>query len=225
MNRILASGWTKAVLFLLCLLPVAHLGWGFWKVYRGEFVGAITANPIEYITHYTGDWALRFLLITLGITPLRTLVKRPQITRFRRMFGLFAFFYGVLHLATWVWLDKFFALGEMLADIVKRPYITVGMLGFLVMVPLAATSTAGWVRRLGWKRWQKLHRIVYLAPAAGAIHYWWLVKSDIRLPLMYALILAVLMAWRVFHWTRKSPPPAQDLRQSRGAQAEPAGKR
>jgi methionine sulfoxide reductase heme-binding subunit len=206
-NKILASKWTKVVLFLLSLFPIAYLSWGIWKLYRGEYIGSISANPIEYITHYTGDWTIRFLLITLAITPLRFIFNRPQFTRYRRMFGLFAFFYGVLHLMTWAWFDKDFVVPEMWADIAKRPYITVGMLGFVIMIPLAITSTAGWVRRLSFKRWQKLHRIVYIAPAAGVVHYWWLVKSDIRLPLMYGVILGVLMAFRVYIWTKAKPAP------------------
>jgi sulfoxide reductase heme-binding subunit YedZ len=199
MNRLLASKWTKRVLFALCLVPLAWLG---WRGYQGD----LTANPIEFITHYTGDWTIRFLLITLAVTPLRTLLNLPQLTRFRRMFGLFAFFYGVCHFSIWFVLDKFFSLPEMWADVIKRRYITVGMLGLLIMIPLAVTSTNGWVKRLGWLRWQKLHRIVYVAPAAGVVHYWWLVKSDIRLPAMYGAILTVLMLYRVFLWTRKKAP-------------------
>ena len=219
MNRILASRWTKAVLFLLCLVPAANIAGNLTRVYRGEFLGAASANPIEYITHGTGDWTIRFLLIALAITPLRYLLNRPQITRFRRMLGLFAFFYGLLHVMTWVWLDRFFdpagIWAGMWEDVSKRPYITVGMLGFLIMVPLAATSTNGMVRRLTWKRWQKLHRIVYLAPAAGVVHYWWLVKSDIREPLMYGAFLAVAVMFRLVLWTRlaKATPrrvPATD---------------
>jgi len=199
MNRLLASKWTKRVLFVLCLVPLGILG---WRGYQGD----LTANPIEFITHYTGDWTLRFLLITLTVTPLRTLLNLPQLTRFRSMFGLYAFFYGVCHFSIWFVLDKYFSLPEMWADVIKRRYITVGMLGLLIMVPLAVTSTAGWVKRLGWVRWQKLHRIVYVAPAAGVVHYWWLVKSDIRLPAMYGAILAVLMGYRVWLWTRKKAP-------------------
>src|SRR5262249_11677839 len=137
--------------------------------------------------------------------------NRPQLTRFRRMFGLFAFFYGCLHFLTWAWLDKFWAMGEMVSDVFKRPYITVGMLGFIIMVPLAITSTSGWVRRMGYARWQKLHKIVYIAPLAGVVHYWWLVKADITEPEIYAGILAALMAFRVYQWTRgtKRPVPAR----------------
>lgn len=200
MNKILASKWTKVFLFLLGLVPLGYLVW------RG-FHNDLTANPIEYITHFTGDWTIRFLMITLTVTPLRLLLNRPQLTRFRRMLGLYAFFYGMLHLTTWVWLDKNFDLGEMWTDVWKRRFITVGMLGLLTMVPLAITSMAWWVRKLGYARWQRLHRLVYFSAAAGVVHYYWLVKSDIRLPLMYGAILAVLLARRVPLWLEKKGKP------------------
>jgi methionine sulfoxide reductase heme-binding subunit len=189
MKKFWLSGWTRAVVFSLCLVPLANLVW------RG-YTQNLTINPIEFITHRTGDWTLRFLLITLAITPLRKILRQPQLVRFRRMLGLFAFFYGMLHLTTWVWLDKEFDVGEMWADVVKRRFITSGMTGLLLMVPLAVTSTAGWVRRLGFRRWQLLHRLIYLSALAGVIHYYWGVKSDIRLPLLYAGILLVLMLYR-----------------------------
>ena len=204
MNKVLASKWTKLFLFLLCLAPIGYLFWRGFQAYRTE--SQIAANPIEYITHFTGDWTLRFVLITLSVTPLRLLFNRPQLTRFRRMLGLYAFFYGTLHFTVWIWLDKNFDLNEMWTDVWKRRFITVGMLGLLAMVPLAITSTAGWVRRLGYARWQQLHRLVYLTGLAGVIHYWWLVKSDIRLPLMYATILVLLLARRVPLWLKKSKP-------------------
>jgi len=191
MNRILSSKRTKVVVFLLALTPFLALFW-FAFVDRD-----LTPNPIEYVTHYTGDWTLRFLLITLSITPLRMLFNRPAITRFRRMLGLYAFFYGCLHMLTWLWWDRQFEIRGMIEDVVMRVYITAGMTGFLAMLPLAITSTAGWVRRLGFKRWQRLHRLIYLSAGAGALHYFWLVKSDKRLPLMYAGILTVLLAIRV----------------------------
>jgi sulfoxide reductase heme-binding subunit YedZ len=158
--------------------------------------GELGANPIEYITRATGDWTMRFLLITLSITPLRRILAQPELIRFRRMLGLFTFFYGVLHLITWVWLDKFFDPREMWADVVKRRFITMGMLGFALMVPLALTSTKGWIRRLGGKNWQRLHRLIYISAAAGVIHYYWLVKSDIRMPVLYGTILGVLLVLR-----------------------------
>ena len=205
MNRILASKWTKVVLFVLCLTPFLKLAWGAFLIWRGN-LDLLPANPIEYVTHYTGDWILRFLLITLSITPLRLFFKRPQLTRFRRMLGLFAFFYAILHFSTWFAVDKAFSLTEMWADVLKRPYITVGMSALLGMAPLALTSTAGWVRRMGYKRWQKLHKLIYFCGLAGVIHYYWLVKSDVRLPLMYAAIWAGLMTVRVVTWMKSRRP-------------------
>ena len=189
MNKVLSSRWSKPFLFLVCLVPLLLLGWR----YKHDGLGA---NPIEYITHKTGDWTIRFLLITLSVTPFRKLLNQPKLARFRRMLGLFAFFYGCLHLMTWAWLDKFFDVQEMWKDVVKRRFITVGMTGFVLMIPLAITSTDGWVRRLGFVRWQRLHRLVYFSALAGVIHYYWLVKSDVRLPLLYAAILALLLGYR-----------------------------
>ena len=206
MNRILSSKWTKVVLFLLGLGPIGVLLWLAYQVASGQDSLALTANPIEYVTHFTGDWTLRFLLITLTITPLRMLLNRPALTRFRRMLGLYAFFYGCLHMLTWLWWDRQFEISGMIEDVLKRLYITVGMTGFLAMVPLAITSTAGWVRRMGYKRWQKLHRLVYVSAVAGVLHYLWLVKSDKRLPLLYGSILATLLAVRVVAWMRKRAP-------------------
>jgi len=210
MNRFLASKWTKVALFLLALVPLGVLLWFCWEAYTtGNPTDYVTANPIEYITHYTGDWTIRFVCFTLCITPLRMLANRPQITRFRRMLGLFAFFYGCVHLGVWLFLDpRENTITAIWEDIVKRRYITVGMLAFLCMLPLAITSTAGWVRRLTFKRWKQLHRLVYVAAIAGVIHYWWLVKSDIRLPAMYAAIVTVLLGYRVIAWRRKRKPAA-----------------
>lgn len=182
--------WFKPVVFLACLGPLARLG---WKAYNG----ALGANPIEVITHSTGDWTLSFLLVTLAITPLRKLTGQLWLIRFRRMFGLFAFFYVTLHFLTYIWLDKFFDLHEMLADVAKRRFITVGFTGFLLLIPLAVTSTKGWIRRLGGKRWQALHRLIYFAATAGVIHYYWLVKADKHKPLEYAFVLAVLLGYRI----------------------------
>jgi methionine sulfoxide reductase heme-binding subunit len=185
--------WIKVPVFLVCLVPLGLLAW------KG-FHGMLGANPIEVITHATGDWTMRFLLITLAITPLRKLLGVPSLIRFRRMLGLYAFFYGSLHFMTWLWLDKFFDWHEMLADVLKRRFITVGMLGLLLLVPLAATSTAGWIRRLGGKNWQRLHRLIYVTALCGVIHYIWLVKADLRKPLQYAAILGVLLLYRVGAW-------------------------
>ncbi len=190
MNRILASKWTKAGAFLVCSLPLATVGWRAWKQDLG-------ANPIEFITHATGDWALRFLLITLTVTPMRKVLGIPQLTLFRRMLGLFAFFYGCFHFLTYLWLDKFFDLAEILGDIGKRPFITIGFTSLILMVPLAVTSTAGWIKRLGPRRWQWLHRLIYISGLAAVIHYYWLVKSDIRLPALCGAILMLLLTARL----------------------------
>jgi sulfoxide reductase heme-binding subunit YedZ len=191
MHALLNSKWSKPVVFLFCLLPLAALG---WRALHGE----LTANPIEFITHATGDWTLRFLVITLCVTPFRKILHIPELIRFRRMLGLFAFFYACLHFTTYIWLDKFFDLSEMWKDIAKRRYITVGFSAFLLLIPLAVTSTAGWIRRLGGKRWQQLHRLIYLSASLGVIHYYWQVKSAVIRPLMYGAIVAVLLLWRVF---------------------------
>src|SRR5271170_2250254 len=150
--------WIKVVVFAACLAPVALLVW------RG-FHNDLSANPVNYVEHATGDWTLRFLIITLAITPLRKILRLPQLIRFRRMLGLFAFFYVCLHFTTWIWLDKQFVWSEMWKDVEKRRFITVGFTGFVLLIPLAITSTAGWIRRLGGKRWQMLHRLIYVTAA------------------------------------------------------------
>jgi sulfoxide reductase heme-binding subunit YedZ len=199
-GQILASRWTKVVLFAACLVPFVLLLVPFLKLLTTGNAPELGANPVEYITHHTGDWTIRFLLITLCVTPLRKILNQPRLTRYRRMLGLFAFFYVCLHFMTWFILDKSFSLSDMWADVVKRRFITVGMLGFALLLPLAITSTAGWVRRMGFAKWQRLHRLIYFAALAGVIHYMWLVKSDERLPLMYGAILTVLMLYRFFIW-------------------------
>jgi methionine sulfoxide reductase heme-binding subunit len=209
-EAILASKWTKVVVFPLCLVPLALLVW------RG-FHNDLTLNPTQYIEHTTGDWVLRFLVITLAITPLRKLLHLSQLIRFRRMMGLFAFFYVCLHFTTWLWLDRFFDWSGILDDIAKRPYITVGFTAFLLLIPLAVTSTAGWIRRLGGKRWQKLHRLIYVAAVLGVIHFWWLVKSDIHKPMEYALMVGVLLCWRIVSWLlkrRQTSAPRKSVSQS-----------
>jgi len=185
----------KPVVFSLCLLPLALL------VYDG-FTGGLGVNPIEAVTHRTGDWTLRLLLATLALTPLRRLSGWAWPLRLRRMVGLFAFFYACLHLLTYLWLDQFFAWGMILEDVVERPFITLGMLAFLGLVPLALTSTRGMQRRLG-RRWKTLHRLVYPVAILGVLHFWWLVKADVREPLVYALILAVLLGVRLAGWWRR----------------------
>jgi methionine sulfoxide reductase heme-binding subunit len=185
--------YLKPVIFLACLGPLARLAW------KG-FHGMLGANPIEVITHSTGDWTLTFLLVTLSITPLRRLTRQYWLVGLRRMFGLYAFFYGCLHLTTYLWLDKFFDIHEMLRDVAKRRFITAGLTAFVLMTPLALTSTRGWIRRLGGKRWQALHRLIYFSATAGVIHYIWLVKADLHKPLEYAAVLAMLLLYRLAEW-------------------------
>ncbi len=200
LKSVLTNKWTKVVVFALCLVPLAIL---LWKGFHND----LSANPVQYVEHRTGDWILRFLCITLAITPLRKILHLPQLIRFRRMMGLFAFFYACLHFSTWLGVDRYFEWNLILDDIGKRPFITVGFTGFVLMIPLAITSTAGWIRRLGGKRWQKLHRLVYVSAVAGVIHYYWLVKSDVRKPVEYGFIVALLLAWRIWSWLANRPKP------------------
>src|SRR5499427_9038442 len=183
---------TKFIIFFAALVPLGRLVWKY-------FHGRLGANPIEVITHSTGDWTLILILTTLAITPLRRITKQYWMIGVRREIGLFAFFYGTLHFTTYIWLDKFFDWHEMIKDIVKRPFITVGFTAFLLLIPLAITSTRGWIRRLG-KNWQRLHRLIYVAAIAGVIHYIWLVKADLRKPLQYAFVLGVLLLYRIAVW-------------------------
>jgi methionine sulfoxide reductase heme-binding subunit len=182
----------KPIVFLAALIPLGRLVW------LGLHAG-LGANPIEFITHSTGDWTLTFLLVTLAVTPLRKITRQYWLIGYRRMLGLFAFFYGCLHLMTYVWLDKFFDVHEMLHDIAKRRFITAGMTAFALMIPLALTSTKWSIRKLG-KRWQMLHRLIYFSAAAGVIHYIWLVKADLKKPSEYAFVLGVLLLYRVVVW-------------------------
>ena len=190
------------LVFALCCVPFGVL---LWDAFHNGLAGFpdnmdFGANPIEFITHRTGDWTIRFVVITLAITPLRQILRQPQLIRFRRMLGLFAFFYACLHFSTWIGLDKFFAWTEMWKDVLKRRFITVGFAAFVLMIPLALTSTAGMIRWLGGKRWRALHRLIYATAILGVIHYYWLVKSDHRKPLMYAAFVAALLAWRLGVW-------------------------
>lgn len=186
----------KTLVFATCLIPLASLVWS-------GYTGSLGANPIEAITRNTGTWTLRFLLITLSVTPLRKIFGWHGLIKFRRMFGLFAFFYGCLHFTTYVWLDRFFELGEIVRDVAERPFITVGFTSFVLLIPLAATSTSGMIRRLG-KRWQQLHRLVYVTAIGAVVHYLWLVKADIRKPLIYGFILALLLACRaILRWSQR----------------------
>jgi sulfoxide reductase heme-binding subunit YedZ len=194
----------KPLVFAACLGPFLALvanGLGLF--------GDLGANPIDKITDVTGTWTLRFVLITLAVTPLRRLTGWNPIVRLRRMLGLFAFFYGSLHFLTYAAIDQFFAWEYIVADVAKRPFVTVGFLGFVLMIPLAITSTAGWIRRLGGKRWQLLHRLIYITAVCGVVHYLWLVKSDITRPLTYGAILAVLLAIRAWYaWRPKAAATA-----------------
>jgi sulfoxide reductase heme-binding subunit YedZ len=215
MNSILTSKWTKALVFLICLVPLGVLIWE-------AFNGGLGSNPTQFLEHATGDWTLRFVAITLAITPLRKILRQPQLIRFRRMLGLFAFFYGCCHLSVYLTFDQVFDLHGIYADVLKRRYITVGFTGFVLMMPLALTSTAGWIRRIGGKRWSMLHRLIYVTAVAGVIHFWWLVKSDIHLPLEYAAVMAILLGWRVYAYYSKPSRPVAAAVSPRKGQASVA---
>ena len=190
--------------FVASLAPLAYLLLGAWR-------GSLGANPIEAITRATGVWTLRFMLITLAVTPARWLTGWNGVVRVRRMLGLFAFFYGSLHLVTYVWLDQFFDWAAIVRDVAKRPFITAGFSAYLLLVPLAMTSTAGMIRRLGGRTWRRLHRLAYAAAALGVVHYWWLVKADIRPPRNYAILLALLLLVRLFAFYRGQVPERRGL--------------
>ncbi len=192
----------KPVLFVLCSVPLAWLVWD-------AVTNNLGANPVETVRRYTGDWTLRFLLIALTVTPLRRLTGWHVVIRLRRMLGLFAFFYASLHFVSYIWLDQFFMWDAIIEDILDRPYITVGVASFLLLIPLAVTSTNGMVRRLGGRRWQRLHQLVYVIAVLGVIHFLWLVKSDISEPVIYGAILALLLGFRLFwHLRGRSRQPA-----------------
>jgi sulfoxide reductase heme-binding subunit YedZ len=195
--------WLRVALFLIGLIPFAQL------IYNA-FTDNLGANPIDAITRHTGSWALILLLVTLSVTPLRKILGWNGLVKYRRMLGLFAFFYAVLHFTTFLVLDHFFDFNAILKDIMKRPYVTAGFTGFVLMIPLAITSTTGMIRRMG-KRWQSLHRLVYIAALAGVIHFYWLVKADIRRPAQYGLVLALLLGYRLFGSAKTAlpRPPAQ----------------
>jgi len=186
----------KTLCFLLSLLPLA---WLFYGAYQQQ----LGANPIEYIIRDLGTWGLTFLLITLAITPLRRLTRWNWLLRFRRMFGLFAFFYVVLHFTSYIWWDQFFDWHAIWKDVLKRPFITVGFAAFLMLIPLAVTSTNNMIKRLGARRWQLLHRLVYVIATCGVVHYWWLVKRDITKPFIYAVVLAALLGFRLVYKYRQ----------------------
>lgn len=208
MSRRLNSDMKKVAVFIVCFIPAA------WLVFA-VLTDRLSADPIKDITQDTGSWALRLLLVTLCITPLRKLTGWSSVIRYRRMLGLFAFFYGFLHFLTYVWLDQFFSVSDMLRDVYKRPFITAGFTGFIVMVPLAITSTKNWIMRLGGKRWQLLHRLTYISGIAGVLHYLWLVKSDVERPLIYGVLLSFLLGFRVFQ-SLPSRRPSAAIRTSDG---------
>ncbi|HVH25974.1 MAG TPA: protein-methionine-sulfoxide reductase heme-binding subunit MsrQ [Vicinamibacterales bacterium] len=217
-NQLIRWGLKPAV-FAAALVPAATISYLTWAAYNGEqsawpaLTGNLSANPLSDITNRTGLWTLRFLCLTLAVTPLRRLTGWNGAIRFRRMLGLFAFFYGTLHFLTYAILDRFMSLEvpDMTSaaswraltvwiadDVAMRPFITVGFTAFVLMIPLALTSTAGMIRRLGGHRWQMLHRLAYVSAVAGVLHFWWLVKLDVRRPAFYGAIIAILLAFRVF---------------------------
>ncbi len=183
----------KPVVFLACLTPLTLLL--YWAS-----TGQLSANPVSDITNGTGSWTLRFILITLAITPIRKITGWQSVTRFRRMTGLFAFFYGTLHFITYIWLDRGLDFHETITDIPKRPFITAGFTAFVLMAPLAVTSTRKWIGRLGGKRWQMLHRLIYITGMAAVVHYYWLVKLDTTNPIRYGMVLALLLGYRMWKW-------------------------
>jgi methionine sulfoxide reductase heme-binding subunit len=189
----------KAILFIACLLPFA------WLVY-GIFTNNLGANPTEYITRFTGDWTLRMLCIVLAVTPLRVMSKTPQLARFRRMLGLFVYFYVVLHLLAYSWFDMSFDLADIINDIPKRPFILVGFAAFLLLTPLAFTSFNRAIKTLGAKRWQTLHKLVYIIAGLGVLHFFWMRsgKNNYAEVYVYAVILASLLGWRVWNKLRST---------------------
>jgi sulfoxide reductase heme-binding subunit YedZ len=188
-GRTIDVRYARPLLFMLSVVPAAVL---IAAIARND----LGANPLEEIRDFTGIWTLRFLLITLAVTPIRRLTRWHPIIRFRRMLGLFAFFYAMLHFVSYVWLDQFFDLSEMIKDLTKRPFIMAGYASFIVLISLAMTSTSKWILRLGGKRWQLLHRLIYVSTAAGVVHYFWRVKLDVQRPIIYGVVLAVLLILR-----------------------------
>jgi len=202
--------YAKPLVFLACLLPVGVLVWS-------GMVGALGANPVETVTHSTGDWTLRFLLLTLAVTPARWVTGWNGVIRYRRMLGLFAFLYASLHFLTYTVFDHFFALDSMLEDVTTRRYVTAGFVGFVLLIPLAVTSTQTMIGRLGGRRWCALHRLVYVSAIAGVVHYVWLVKIDRRPPLVYATVLMLLLGVRVWRRRRRGQiETAGELRTTAG---------
>jgi sulfoxide reductase heme-binding subunit YedZ len=194
----------KIVIFINSLVPFVLMVWDWYH-------GQLGANPVEFLTRTTGMLTLVFLLVSLAVTPLRKITSVQWLIQFRRMLGLYAFFYGFLHLMTYIWFDRSFNLKSTVADIYARPFIAIGMFSFFLLVPLAITSTKGWIKRLGGKRWARLHKLVYVAAIGGAIHFWMLVKSDTRLPIRFAFVLALLLGSRLVITHLKQKTPARTL--------------
>src|SRR6516162_5779734 len=192
----------KPVVVVACLLPTAWTIRVLWLAYQGQDPG-VFGDPIKVVREVTGIWTLRFLMITLAITPLRRLTGWNSLIRLRRMMGLFTFFTGAVHLAIYLWLDESFIVGEIVKDVIRRPFIASGMISLGLMVPLALTSTKKWIGRLGGKRWQLLHRLIYFSGLAAVIHFYFYVKSDIREPLFYAVLFTILMGFRAGHALRE----------------------
>ena len=201
----------KPVVFLACLAPTLWIARAVWLTSQG-LDGGLSANPLDDAIEFTGLWTIRLLMITLAITPLRRLTGITSLIRFRRMLGLFTFFQGLVHLSTYIVFDQGFLWDEILKDIIKRPFITSGMIGFTLMIPLALTSTRKWIARLGGSRWQMVHRLIYCTGAAAVIHYYFYEKSDITYPALYALLLAFLLGFRGWNAVRQrglKPAPTQ----------------
>jgi len=196
---ILKSRFPKIAVFVLCLVPTA------WLIFAA-LTDRLSANPIKDITEETGTWALRLLLLTLSVTPFRNLTGWNEVIRYRRMLGLYAFFYGFLHFLTYEWLDQFLSIPDIVQDVYRRPFITAGFSAFVVMIPLAITSTKKWIARLGGRRWQLLHRLTYVGAIAGVVHYLWLVKADTERPLIYGVLLSMLLGFRVLQSLRSNHP-------------------
>lgn len=193
-------GMIKAALFAVCLLPLGRL---LWAAYAGDF----GPNPVEFVQRWTGTWTFNLLLITLCVTPLRTITGHPWMARLRRMLGLFCFFYATLHFLSFIGFDHSFEIDEIAKDIVKRPFVSMGFAAFVLLIPLAATSSNWAIRKLGGKRWQELHRNIYLISILACVHYFWLVKATALLwPLAYAAGVALLLGWRIRERKRKAIP-------------------
>lgn len=200
-SRFVPPRWVKPVIFAASLIPALYVAWALYSDFAMS-TRLLGSNPINEAEHYTGRWTLRFLIATLAVTPARRMLGWNWLIKYRRMLGLFAFAYATIHLTVFFAIDIFFDARELVNEIIKRPYVTVGMTTWLLLFPLAMTSTAGWVRRLGGKRWIALHRLIYIAAVTGTIHFLWAVKKDIQRPLVYGAVIALLLALRL--WLRHS---------------------